>query len=354
MGALCLLVLLGVTGCASSAAPTAVPRAASVATPAAEAAAPRNTPAPVPDAPGLILYANDSGLWTLSPATLAVRQVLASAGRTVLASPAVSPDGRQVAYSQYDPEQAQARRDNGVDLYLINSDGTGAHVLLAHDAVGLWLGEPAWLPDGKSLLYTRRDANGKETIDRLTLADGKHVPVVQDAASPTVSRDGKRLAYLTTDAQSYAQSLWVADIDGANARKLLGEPQFEALSTARLSPDGGRIAFVAIGGPDQQPPRTAAAPAPGIDPLGWLRPATAAAHGIPYNVWTVNNDGTDLRRLTLDLEVEIPVLAWSPDGRWLVFESDYGLNLVSADGKAVRYLAKQSAVGGADWYQPTP
>lgn len=305
-------------------------------------------PAPVPSAPGSILYANDSGLWTLQPSTLTVRQVSVVAPKTVLASPAVSPDGRQVAYSFYDAERAREKRDNGTDLYLMPVEGGTGRLLLAHEEVGAWLSEPAWRPDGKNLLFTHRDALGAESIQSVGIDGEARGVVVRDAASPALSQDGRRLAYLTTDIQSYGQTLWVAEADGANARRLLGVPQFESLATPRFSPDGTRVAFVAIGGPDQQPPRTAGAPL--ADPLAWLRPPPAAAHGIAYNIWTVNVDGSDLRRLTLDLEVEVAVLAWSPDGRWLVFESDHGLNLVSADGAQVRYLARQFAVGGADWY----
>lgn len=347
-------LLFGLTGCASSVAPTApTPSAkAGVAPAATPTDMPAPSAAPVSSAPGSILYANDSGLWTLQPSTLAVRQVSAAAPKTVLASPAVSPDGRQVAYSFYDAARAREKRDNGTDLYLMPVEGGAGRLLLAHEAVGVWLGEPAWRPDGKSLLFTYRDALGKESIQRVGIDGESRQVVVQDAASPTLSRDGRRLAYLTTDAQSYGQTLWLADADGSKARSLVGTPQFESLATPRLSPDGARIAFIAIGGPDQQPPRAAATPP--SDPLAWLRPPPAAAHGILYNVWTVNADGNDLRRLTLDLEVEVAVLAWSPDGRWLVFESDHGLNLVSADGKEVHYLAKQYAVGGIDWYRSMP
>ena len=351
---LVVTLLFGLTGCTPAAAPVAPTPAAKagVAPLATPTDMPAPPPAPVPSAPGSILYANDSGLWTLQPSTLAVREVSTAALKTVLASPAVSPDGRQVAYSIYDAESAREKRDNGTDLYLMPVEGETGRPLLAHEGVGVWLGEPAWRPDGKSLLFTHREASGKESIQSVGIQGGARRVVVQDAASPTLSRDGQRLAYLTTDAQSYGQTLWIAEADGSQARPLIGTPQFESLATPRFSPDGARIAFVAIGGPDQQPPRTAAASP--IEPLAWLRPPPAAAHGIPYNIWTVNADGSDLRRLTLDLEVEVAVLAWSPDGRWLVFESDHGLNLVSADGKEVRYLAPQYAVGGVDWYQPTP
>lgn len=125
-----------------------------------------------------------------------------------------------------------------------------------------------------------------------------------------------------------------------------GDLEFEVLATPRLSPDGQRIAFIGVGGPDLKPPRAAA---PRLDPLAWLKPRTVQAHGIPNNLWTVKVDGSDLRRLTLDLEVELPMTAWSRDGKWLAFSSDQGLNVLSADGREKHYLGREFAVGGLDW-----
>lgn len=324
--------------------------AKSAAPPAAPATLPPGLPAAaVPEAPGTILFANDEGLGTLEPRTLAARRLSQAGARISLAAPAVSPDGKLIVYSLYDAQQATEKRDNGTDLFLMNADGSNARVLLAHDAPGVWLGEPVWQPDGRGVLYTRRDADGKERIERLSLEGGGRSTVVEDAATAGLSADGQLLTYLTTDAQSYAQTLWAARADGSGARRLVGEPEFQSLAVPRVAPDGQRLAFVAIGGPDRQPPRTAATTtAP--DPLAWLRPPSVEAHGVPYNIWVINADGTNLQRLTLDLEVEIPALAWSPDGRWLGFESDAGLNLVSADGRDVRYLGKYTAIGGLDWY----
>lgn len=327
---------------------TPAPASSGLASPAIPTPGGTPTTVPLPQAAGRIIYAKDGGLFTLEPATGLLKQLAGVPARTYVGAPALSPDGGRLAYSLYDLKRATDKRDNGTDLYVMTGAGADPKLLLEHDAVGVWLSEPAWTPDGKSLLYTRRDARGQESIERIGVDGTGRKAVIQDAASPTISADGQTVAYLVTDPQAYTQSLWRAALDGSSPKRLLGDPEFEALVSPRLAPDGQRIAFIAVGGPkDVMPPRKAAGP--GWHPLAWLAPPTAAAHGVPYNIWTVKPEGSDLRRLTLDLEVELPMLVWSPDGKWLAFTSDKGLEVVSADGGERHFLGQDFAVGGLDW-----
>ena len=348
-------LLAACQGGGGSASAPAAPKTAAIPAPANRAAPtpaptsklPDATPGAFADVPGRILFAGDAGFSTVEPARGKAALLVGTSGQTYAGAPAVSPDGRRVVYSLYDSQRANEKRDNATDLYVMNADGGDQRLLLAHEETSVWLTEPSWTPDGQQVYFTRRNAQGDERIDRINADGSGRATVIPSGVSPTVAPTGGRLAYLQTDPQAFTQDLFVAQLDGSNPVRLVGDPEFSAIASPRFSPDGQRIAFVAVGGPERPAnERALTAPRSWWD---WLQPPVAQAHGIPYYIWTIRADGTDLRRLTNDLEVEIPGLAWSPDGKWVAFTGDKGLFIVGEDGRRLRYLAKQFAVGGMDW-----
>ncbi len=323
------------TGRASSAGPKVLP-----------------TSGPIPEAPGKLLYVKIGGFWTFEPSTGAIQQLASFPPRSFAGTPSVSPNGALVAYSMYAPGQ-DTKDPGGTDLYVMGSDGSNHQLVLAHDSPGVSLGEPAWTPDGRVLYFTRRAMDGTVRIERArTDGSGREV-VVEGGHSPWVSPDGQWLVYLTTAGEEGAdrkggasaaptQDLWVASIQGTGPKRLLGQPDFQLLAAPRFAPDSQRIAFVAV-------PAIALPPAGRTDRsigqfLARMGPGTAYAHGVPWDLWLVNADGSGLRRLT-DLEEDSPVPAWSPDGRWIALSGELGLYLVDAEGKQVHRLVEEPASG---------
>ena len=133
---------------------------------------------------------------------------------------------------------------------------------------------------------------------------------------------------------------------------------FVRYANLRLAPDGQRLLFAAVGqGTTYQPPTGGL-----LDPLGLLGhlfSAVAWADGTdPWELWTIDLDGRNLRRVT-NLAEDLPVGAWSPDGARIAFlgggsatTGQTGLAIVGADGQGLRRLTPQPGHRGVDWAPP--
>ncbi len=174
---------------------------------------------------------------------------------------------------------------------------------------------------------------------------------------PSWSPDGTRIAY---QRDFNGAAIYVVRADGTGARRLSPTPGFDIQPS--WSPDGTRIIYV----------RLLAAPAPNRVPPSEMRMMNADGtgdrvilanaglsieprwsvnntivfmslmNGPTYDVYTMNVDGSGLRRLTNGANNGDP--NWSPDGSTIIFGSDREgnglLNLFAmrADGSQVRRL----------------
>jgi Tol biopolymer transport system component/predicted Ser/Thr protein kinase len=127
---------------------------------------------------------------------------------------------------------------------------------------------------------------------------------------PSLSPDGKQVAFLWIDEKSQGQDLYLQLVNGGSPLRL---KDAQAAGKPAWSPDGSRLAFVRRDG--------------GI----YVMPALG---GVPQRV-SISNGATS------------GGLAWSPGGAFFVFTgSGQGLFAVSADGGEVHQLTKPAA--GAD------
>jgi serine/threonine protein kinase/Tol biopolymer transport system component len=97
-------------------------------------------------------------------------------------------------------------------------------------------------PGGKGIYYVNGKFSGFLTVYRVQSKESTDI-VSEDATQPIISRDGKRVMYITLPARQ-RNELWVSDIDGGNKVKLATG---ESLATGTWASDNFHLSFFETG-----------------------------------------------------------------------------------------------------------
>ena len=289
----------------------------------------------IAQAPGKLLFDRTDAWWTFEPSTQQKAEVLGFPEQSFPSTPALSPDGTLVAFSVFSFGKGPEDPAYGTDLYLMQADGSEPQVFLAHEAAAETLTDPAWSADGSMIYFTRRSPQGDYRIERIGLDKSGRKVIVDAAQTPTLSADGQYLAYISFADSSQNTGLVIDTPEGGNPRFVLKDQGFLSVGTPRFAPVGNQMVFVGV--PQNAPsPVAQQSRRPGL--FDWARPRTARAHGIPWDLWLINGDGSELRQLT-EIQEDYPIPTWSPDGAWIGFKGEMGLYVVDMAERKVRRVS---------------
>jgi Tol biopolymer transport system component len=170
-------------------------------------------------------------LWTSRPDGSHLRQL--TRGLAQDHEPAVSPDGRSVAFVRH--------QGRGNAVYTIGIDGHGLRRLTA---LHRQYATPVWSPDGRTLAVTRWVGFGVQQLYLIDVRTRALRPLYAGddyVLNPSWSPDGSKLVYLGGD----SESIDILTLKSGHVRVLLRSPGDPViLHDPVWSPDGRQIAFV--------------------------------------------------------------------------------------------------------------
>lgn len=269
--------------------------------------------------------------------------------------PAFSSDGKTVAYSAL-----LFLPDGNVrgDIRLVDADGQHVRTLAHAEANDVVYFSPRFTHDGR-LLVTRTEhlqaTDERSWLEWVNVNGGmERTRGIENARDADVSPDGTRLAFVRYDVATMRSSLWLADADGTDPRKLVDDETFVGIMVPRFSPDGNWIAFGVHGAPQRNLPLAARAPdaepSCAISFMLFCFAQTAHAHASPGALWRVNIKTEKFQQLT-PIYDDSPVPAWSPDGSHIAIHDFSGIRLVDLTAREIYPLfLEDGGSGGFDWY----
>ncbi len=193
---------------------------------------------------------------------------------------------------------------------------------------GEFLTSPAWFSNDELVFGVRGpDARGKPDnhLERLSLSTGRRSRFADNAVAPAVSPDGRFIAFNRIDPATDGEELVLADADMRRPRTLVKDEKLHTFSSIVFSPDGAKVAFVAI----DRDRQSTLPEGPGAETLI----KALGLHPTGFDVWMVDTDSARLTRVS-DLADDDPSVAFSADASRLYVLGVSGLYRIDISTRA--------------------
>ncbi len=299
---------------------------------------------------------------TSAPATPTIRPSATVPQPTETLAPLSGVGGGRIVFA--------SKRDENYDIYVMNADGSDQRRLTYHPAEDT---DPSWSPDGTRIAFTSYRSGHFEIY--VMNADGSNMRRLTHGGGwgPSWSPDGSLIAFTRFDTYSV---VFVMNADGSNQRQLT--PTSDEISIYGLdwSPDGTQMVCVV----DYEPSTidymdfnleinilnigellegTADLTFLALPKVGervndwpsWSPDGSQVVFSTQIaqhrDLYIVNADGSNMRRLTLDDNYDEFAPTWSPDGTRIAYQGSaaggWDIYTINVDGTDIRRLTTDFA-----------
>ncbi len=201
----------------------------------------------------------------------------------------VSPDGKWVYFAS--DRLGQGR----LNIWRVPTVGRGGLTKITDSPSSQADTEPSVSADGKRLAYTSYLRDSMTPYIWVANSDGTLPTQIREGRSATFSPDGTRLVFVAPDLAG-REKIWVMDADGSNPTMLTQGDQRDLHPI--WSPTGDRIIFASDSARNEAQQRN-------------------------FDIWMMSADGGDPTQLTVDGSEDARP-AMSPNGRYIYFTSNRG------------------------------